>query len=403
MAFRNRRFEKRSRKRNRRRSGDRRSTTLFSTPSVASRAKNGVLYGLGALAVLFLFLFLFFNVFGGGANVKLKNDLKAEIGSHIVASSFVEEIKEGHISKDQAVDTSSLGKKTCRITVQSGEKEKDYEFTVTIVDTQEPVIGVGDELFVARGMGVDIAKQSMISDNSGETPETTVSGTWDVNAVGDYSVKISATDSSGNKTKKDITLKVVDPNEASTYSFVTDKGFVADRKDGITQIDGIIVVNRSFSLPSSFAPGIQEEARTAFYEMAEAADKEEVSLWIINDFRSWEEQDEIYKDYYSTYGADADTMSARPGHSEHQSGFALDLNSFSTDFGGTKEGKWIAEHAWEYGFIMRYPEGKENLTGYKAEPWHVRYVGKDLAKTLYNNGDWITLEEHFGIDSSYKN
>lgn len=399
MAFRNRRFEKRSRKRNRRNSGERKPVMLFARPSVASRAKNGVLYGVAALVILFLFLFLFFNVFGGGSKVKLVRDMKAEIGSHVVASSFVEEIKDGYVSGDQAVDTSSIGKKTCRITVTSNDskKEKDYEFTVTIIDTQPPEIGVGEVLTVAKDKEVDIGKQALVTDNSGEEVQVTVSGTWDVKSVGDYSVKITATDSSGNKTKGTITLKVIDPAEGGDYSFVTKNGFVAMVKGGVTYVDDVLIVNREYELPKSFGEGLDSEARESFYEMVEAASADGIDIWATNDFRSWEDQNGIYKDYVERYGEEAYLHSAPPGHSEHQSGLAIDVNSYDEEFAGSKEGKWLSAHAQEYGFIIRYPQGKEEITGYSPEPWHIRYVKKELAKKLYNDGNWITLEEHFGL------
>ena len=97
----------------------------------------------------------------------------------------------------------------------------------------------------------------------------------------------------------------------------------------------------------------------------------------------------------------ADTFSARPGASEHQTGLAFDLNTITNSFKDTAEGKWVNKNCYLYGYILRYPEGKTNETGYIYEPWHIRYVGKELAKKLYNNGNWITMEDYFGIDSKY--
>ena len=91
----------------------------------------------------------------------------------------------------------------------------------------------------------------------------------------------------------------------------------------------------------------------------------------------------------------ADRYSARPGHSEHQSGLAADINSLYQSWGETEEGIWLNTHCADYGFIIRYPEGKESITGYMYEPWHIRYVGKELSSKLYNSGDWITLEDNF--------
>ena len=80
---------------------------------------------------------------------------------------------------------------------------------------------------------------------------------------------------------------------------------------------------------------------------------------------------------------------------------AIDLNTINDTFHNTPEAKWLANNCYKYGFILRYPKGKTDETGYKYESWHFRYVGVDLASKLYNNGDWITLESYFGITSKY--
>lgn len=170
--------------------------------------------------------------------------------------------------------------------------------------------------------------------------------------------------------------------------------------DGISYVDGVMIVNKSYSLPASYNPGCSDEADEAYYKMKAAAKEDGVSLFVVSDFRSYETQESIYNRYVSEDGkAAADRYSARPGHSEHQTGLAYDLNSLSSSFGETTEGKWLANHCWEYGFIIRYPKGKESITGYMYEPWHVRYLGEKTAKAVYESG--LTLEEYLGIDSVY--
>ena len=140
---------------------------------------------------------------------------------------------------------------------------------------------------------------------------------------------------------------------------------------------------------------------TAFNKMKDAAKEDGVTLTIISGYRSYSYQKGLYDGYVKTYGkASTDTFSARPGHSEHQTGLAADLNRIDENFGNTKEGKWLDENASKYGFILRYPKGKQDITGYKYEPWHFRYIGSE-AVNLYN-GEWTTLEEYFGIDSKYQ-
>jgi LAS superfamily LD-carboxypeptidase LdcB len=123
---------------------------------------------------------------------------------------------------------------------------------------------------------------------------------------------------------------------------------------------------------------------------------------MISGFRSYSTQNTLYNKYVARDGkAEADRYSARPGHSEHQTGLAFDLNSLDQSFENTKEGKWLAENCWKYGFIIRYPKGKESVTGYMFEPWHVRYLGKEVAKKVYESGK--CLEEYLGITSVYEN
>ena len=403
MAFRNKRFEKRSRRR-KRRSAEQSGSNIFARPSVASRAKSGVIYGLLALAALFVFLFIFFNVFGGGSKVKLIKDMTAEINSHRAASSFVEEVTNGKVLRDQAVDTSTLVKKTCRITVVSDKgKEKEYEFQITVVDTQPPTIEADSSIVVYKGSELDLKAQAKVSDNSNDEPEIEVVGKWDIASAGTYSITIVAMDASGNKAEKTINLEVIDNTVTDgEYSFITTTGHVAKVIDGITYIDGTMIVNKSFSIPKDYAPGFLNETYYAFYDMVDAAYNDGISLWGISDYRSWEEQDELHE-YYKREGPDGvEEYSARPGHSEHQTGLAIDINtSLNPEFADTAEGQWLIHHCWEYGFIYRYPAGKEHITGYIAEPWHYRYVGRELAEKLYNDGDWITMEEYFGVDSKY--
>lgn len=173
-------------------------------------------------------------------------------------------------------------------------------------------------------------------------------------------------------------------------------------KNGITYVNGILIANKTYSLPSTYDPGkILPEAQSAFDAMAADASKAGYKLTICSGYRSYSYQNQLYNGYVARDGkAAADTYSARAGHSEHQTGLAMDINNASSSFNGTPQAKWIAANCWKYGFIIRYPEGKENITGYMYESWHVRYLGKQLAKEVYDSG--LTLEEFLCIDSKYK-
>lgn len=168
-----------------------------------------------------------------------------------------------------------------------------------------------------------------------------------------------------------------------------------------TYIQGILISNKSYGLPSDYAPGLDSTTQSQFNTLSAAAAQEGLNIWLASGYRSYANQRDIYNNYVNLYGTEtADTFSARPGHSEHQTGLAIDVNSIDDSFANTPESDWLAAHAHEYGFIIRYPKGKESITGYKYEPWHLRYLGVETATAVYNSG--LTLEEYLGIDSKYK-
>ena len=170
--------------------------------------------------------------------------------------------------------------------------------------------------------------------------------------------------------------------------------------NGPTYIKGILIVNKTYGLPASYAPGVDDTARAWLKKMFAAAENDGLDLYIASGYRSYQRQSELYNKYVSIDGkAAADRYSARPGHSEHQTGLAFDINDPSDSFIGTPESKWLAAHCYEYGFIIRYQQNKESITGFKYEPWHVRYVGVELDKTLQESGK--CLEEYLGVTSKY--
>jgi zinc D-Ala-D-Ala carboxypeptidase len=148
---------------------------------------------------------------------------------------------------------------------------------------------------------------------------------------------------------------------------------------------------------------LRKEAATALEELITAAKQEQINLLLASGYRSYQLQVAVYNANVQKYGqAGADKQSARPGTSEHQTGLAADIGSVSRKceieqcFGNMPEGQWLASNAYKYGFVMRYPENKEAATGYEYEPWHYRYVGKELSAELNKQGT-LTLEEFFGI------
>lgn len=333
----------------------------------------------------------------------LISNLNTEINSETNLLSFIKEIKNGELlTEDKKINTSTLGTQKIELLIKDKfNKEINYSFNINIIDTLKPSIKYNEEIISYVGKEVNLLKDVTVNDNSNEDIIAKVIGTYDTNTIGEYPLSYMATDSSGNETTNNFTLKVIkDPNN---YTFKTTKGYTAKVINGVTYIDGILIANKTYGLPSNFGSKLTKETQSAFNKMDADATALGLNLYISSGYRSYYDQKYIYNNYVKRDGqTKADTYSARAGHSEHQTGLAFDLNSISDSFTNTPEGLWVHDNCYKYGLILRYPKGKENITGYKHESWHLRYVGVDLATKLYNNGDWITLEEHFGITSKYQ-
>jgi len=173
-----------------------------------------------------------------------------------------------------------------------------------------------------------------------------------------------------------------------------------------------VVVNKKHKLPSSYAPSVvpiaggylRQEAVTAMNDLLATANSAGNSMKIISSYRSYSTQVSTYQKWVNLQGqTEADRGSARPGHSEHQTGLAVDLGNPDNScnllacFGTGIRGVWLANNAHSFGFIVRYPEGKESLTGYQYEPWHVRYVGITEATAIYQSGQ--TMDQYYGVEA----
>lgn len=164
----------------------------------------------------------------------------------------------------------------------------------------------------------------------------------------------------------------------------------------LTYINGILVVNKKYSVPSTYSPGINPTAYNAYIALKNAANAAGFSMPLISGYRSYQTQTNLYNRYVAQYGESiANTFSAKPGQSEHQTGLAFDVGSIDNNYGNTPAGTWLAQNAHKFGFIIRYPKGKESITGYQYEPWHIRYLGTSVATDIYNKG--VCLEEYLGI------
>lgn len=287
-------------------------------------------------------------------------------------------------------------------------KNNEYKVQLVIIDDIDPVIDGVKNISIIQGTNIDLLKNISVSDNSNDELKVEVIGDYNINVVEKYNLKYYVKDNSGNECEKEFVLTVTEKNEEKkennkNISTTTSKGYTIESRNGNYYIEGILIANKTFSLSSSYNPnGLMDVFNSNFKLLQSAAKNDGFDLKVISGFRSYSKQQSTYNGWVNKYGqAKADTLSARPGHSEHQTGLAADINSLNQSWGNTNEGKWLNNNCYKYGFIIRYPYGKDDITGYIYEPWHIRYVGIDLAEKLYNNGNWITLEEYFGIDSKY--
>ena len=281
--------------------------------------------------------------------------------------------------------------------------KKTYKVKLIVIDNIEPTIENVKNIEIYENEEIDLLKEIKVTDNSHDKITIEIKGEYDVHKAGKYTLTYEAKDKSGNKKTESFNLIVKENSKNQGNQNKTSKGYSIEVKNGIYYIGNILIANKTYTLPSNYAPGLLPELTTAFEQLKQKAAEDGIELKIISGFRSYSTQNRLYNNYVARDGKkEADTYSARPGHSEHQTGLAIDVNSLLFSFGETKEGKWLQNNAYKYGFIIRYPKGKENITGYQYEPWHLRYVG-DLAPQLYNGGNWITLEEYLGITSEYSN
>ncbi|MCI8446448.1 MAG: M15 family metallopeptidase [Bacilli bacterium] len=214
-------------------------------------------------------------------------------------------------------------------------------------------------------------------------------------------------------------LAYIDKNEKEKISDVisivnanADYNFYENIEKTDTSKNYSLIVNKHYELGKDYAPddivpcstmyaydnnSLREEAYNAFKRLFNAAKADGHTIIINSSYRTYDWQNEFYNDYKLTHGqSKADSIAARAGHSEHQSGLAIDVASFnnpSANFEDTEEFTWMSQNCYKYGFILRYPKGRENITGFEYESWHYRYVGIDIATEIHEKN--ITFEEYY--------
>jgi len=230
----------------------------------------------------------------------------------------------------------------------------------------------------------------------------------------------SATSSEQTGASTDSSTDLTAQREESSLQSTIKK---VDGKDVVTNPESMtVIVNKDRYLPEGYEPpdlvvpdvafsydGVLEkshmrkEAAEALEELFKASKSDGLDLRAVSGYRSYKRQVIIYNNNVATKGkAYTDRVSASPGTSEHQTGLAIDVSGpgigygLEQSFGKTAEGKWLKQHAAEYGFVIRYKKGADAITGYTWEPWHIRYVGKEVAQDVTAKD--LTLEEYFDQD-----
>ena len=257
---------------------------------------------------------------------------------------------------------------------------------------------------------VEESTQTKENESTSEVADST-------NADNSSATTANATSVSASSDSSEFVPPVV-PSGNTVSKGTTSKGFQIQEINGATYIDGVLIANKTYALPQDFIPTnpdqpvnadrsstcLDKTLMSAWKIMLKDATAKGLNIYISSGYRSYNYQVNVYNRYVKSDGAAvADTYSSRPGNSEHQTGLCFDLNTIEDSFQYTNEGKWINDNCYKYGFCIRFPKGKDSATGYQYESWHLRYVGVDLATKLYNNGDWLSLEEYFGITSQYPN
>ncbi|MBA4601792.1 M15 family metallopeptidase [Thermoactinomyces mirandus] len=223
------------------------------------------------------------------------------------------------------------------------------------------------------------------------------------------------------KAERPVAAKDVEKKQAAVIQEKPKPLLPEEKWDIDTPSSLTIIVNKDRELPADYVPPdlvkpdvsfssmgwsekklMRKEAAEALEKLFQAAGKEGVKLVAVSGYRSYERQQQTYQSALKRKGqASTSRYNARPGQSEHQTGLAMDVSTPSVDcqlnesFGETEAGRWLENHAAEFGFIIRYGKGKEEVTGYSYEPWHIRYVGKELATILKQKG--LAMEEYFSL------
>lgn len=285
------------------------------------------------------------------------------------------------------IDTNKIGQYEVTYTIDKLFVNRKLIRTVVVEDLEKPVISLtGDSnIIIYKNEEYKEPGYKATDNYDGDITENVeIENNLDNSKAGNYTITYKVKDSSNNEFIITRNIEVKEKNIVSSNNEIEP-----------TYINGILIVNKKYGLPSSFG-GNNKEAQSALEKLQSAAKLDGYSMPLVSGYRSYNTQKSIYNSYVQRWGKEyTDTVSAQPGHSEHQTGLAFDVGELNSNYGNTKEGIWLKENCHKYGFIIRYLKGKEDITGYSYEPWHIRYVGVEIATKIMSQN--ITLEEYLGI------
>ncbi|WP_240548429.1 M15 family metallopeptidase [Paenibacillus lignilyticus] len=278
-----------------------------------------------------------------------------------------------------------------------------------------------NQLNTGNPVAGDDAASSTVKTSTGDTKGTTgtASGTGNSDSNGGPSDSTGKGTTDPGKSSVSTSANVQSSNQSAFIAFMRENApsRTIKKKDGVVYVTNtdspLVLVNKKRELESTYVPKdlvkanvgfsfsgdnpkqqLRQVAATALEKLFAGAKQDGIELKAVSGYRSYASQRSIFNNYAKKNGEEeANTFSAHPGQSEHQTGLAMDVSSASVkydldkSFGETKEGKWLKEHAADYGFIIRYELGKEDETGYMYEPWHIRYVGVFIAQEIKKKGE----------------
>lgn len=273
------------------------------------------------------------------------------------------------------------------------------DVTIVLQDTVGPTLSKSFErVELMYGEVIDLL--SLVEFTDAHDFEVRVVNGYDEYLTGEQSIVIQAIDEYQNETIVEGVVFVKD-------EVIIERAPTVNETPAVIEMSIIALVNKSHVMPYGYVPPLQSiggghylqpVAANAYLQMASAIVSDGIPLCIVSSYRTMQKQQSLYDNYRAQFGqAYADRYSAKPRTSEHELGLAIDLSEDCRleDSGTSRLHRWLAQNAPKYGFILRYPLGKEERTGYAYEPWHFRYLGVDLALYLSQNG--LVLEDYYGV------